>query len=56
MKVEVPCNTSFQVIVLNIYGVYAQIHDQFFCNKEKLEKVKNRYSDKDHWKIVVLDF
>ena len=54
MKTEVPC--MFQAIILDISGLYAQIHDQLYCNGEKLERIKVRYSDTTHWKIVVLDF
>lgn len=54
MKVELP-NMSLAVI-LDISGMYAHIHDQSYCNREKLEQLKGRYSDTTHWKIVVLDF
>lgn len=56
MKFQLPNNSFYQVIILDISGVYAQIHDQKHCNEAELAQVKERYSDTEHWRIVVVDF
>lgn len=49
-------NDIVQVIILDISGVYAQIHDQIFCSHEKADKFSKKYSDKNQWNVLVLDF
>ena len=44
-----------QVIILDISGVYAQIHNQGYFDKCSVEEIKTQYSDKQHWRVVVLD-
>lgn len=44
-----------QVIVLDISNIYAQIHNQGYFDKENIENIKNQYSDKQRWRVVVLD-
>lgn len=44
-----------QVIVLDISNIYAQIHNQGYFYKENIEEIKNQYSDKQRWRVVVLD-
>ena len=56
MKIEITSSKIVQAIILNISGLYAQIHDQKYCNEEELAQVKKRYSDTDRWYVVVLDF
>lgn len=54
MKAEIKENIV-QVIILDISGIYAQIHNQGYFDKEQIEEIKNQYSDKQHWRVVVLD-
>ena len=54
MKVEIEENVV-QVVILDISGVYAQIHNQGFFDKEQIEEIQNQYSDKEHWRVLVLD-
>ena len=49
-------NDIVQVIILDISGVYVHIHDQVYCSHEKADKFSERYSDKEHWHVLVLDF
>ena len=44
-----------QVIILDISGVYAQIHNQGYFDKHSIDEIKTQYSDKQHWRVVVLD-
>ena len=44
-----------QVIILDISGVYAQIHNQGYFESTSIEEIKSQYSDKQRWRVVVLD-
>ena len=44
-----------QVIILDISGVYAQIHNQGYFESTSIEEIKFQYSDKQRWRVVVLD-
>ena len=48
-------NSLSQVVILDISGIYAQIHNQGYFDKENIEKIKNQYSDTKHWRVLVLD-
>ena len=44
-----------RVIVLDISGVYAQIHNQGYFDKTSIDEIKQQYSDTGHWRVMVLD-
>lgn len=44
-----------QVVILDISGIYAQIHNQGYFDKEQVEEILNQYSNKEHWRVLVLD-
>ena len=44
-----------RVIVLDISGVYAQIHNQGYFDKTSIDEIKHQYSDTGRWRVVVLD-
>lgn len=44
-----------QVIILDISGVYAQIHNQGYFDKCSIEVIKAQYSDKQRWRVVIID-
>lgn len=44
-----------QVIILDISGVYAQIHNQGYFDKSSIGEIKQQYSDTKRWRVVVLD-
>ena len=44
-----------RVIVLDISGIYAQIHNQGYFAKSSIDEIKQQYSDTEHWRVVVLD-
>ena len=43
-----------RVIVLDISGIYAQIHNQGYFDKLSIDDIKQQYSDTEHWRAVVL--
>ena len=44
-----------RVIVLDISGIYAQIHNQGYFDKSSIDDIKKQYSDTERWRVVVLD-
>ena len=43
------------VIILDISGIYAQIHNQGYFDKSSIDDIKQQYSDTKRWRVVVLD-
>lgn len=54
MNTEIPDNL-IQIVILDISGIYAQIHNQGYFEKENLKEIKDQYSDTKHWRVLVLD-
>ena len=54
IKAEIKDNL-IRVIILDISGVYAQIHNQGYFSEQEVEEIKQQYSDTQHWRVVVLD-
>ena len=44
-----------RVIILDISGVYTQIHNQGYFSKDSIEEINQQYSDTKHWRVIVLD-
>ena len=44
-----------RVVILDISGVYAQIHNQGYFDKLSIDDIKKQYSDTERWRVVVLD-
>lgn len=44
-----------RVVILDISGVYAQIHNQGYLSEKEIEEIKKQYSDTEHWRVFVLD-
>ena len=53
MKADISENLV-QVIILDISGVYAQIHNQGYFDKSSIDEIKQQYSDTERWRVVVL--
>lgn len=47
--------SAVRVIILNISGLYAQIHNQGYFVKESISSIQQQYSDPKHWRVLVLD-
>ena len=43
------------VVILDVSGVYAQIHNQGYFDRSSIDEIKQQYSDIQHWRVVVLD-
>lgn len=43
------------IVILDISGIYAQIHNQGYFDKEQIEEIKKQYSDAKHWRVLELD-
>ena len=44
-----------RVIILDISGIYAQIHNQGYFEKESIDDIKQQYSDTERWRVIVLN-
>lgn len=44
-----------RVVILDISGIYVQIHNQGYFNKDTVEDIEKQYSNKELWKVIVLD-
>lgn len=44
-----------RVVILDISGIYAKIHNQGYFDSEQIEEIKKQYSDTEHWQILELD-
>lgn len=44
-----------RVIILDISGIYTQIHNQGYFDKTSIHEIKQQYSDTGRWRVVVLD-
>ena len=54
MKTEISENIV-HIFILDISGVYAQIHNQGYFDKSSINEIKQQYSDTERWRVVVLD-
>ncbi len=44
-----------EIVILNISGIYAQIHNQGYFDRTSIESIQNQYSNKELWRVLVLD-
>lgn len=54
MIVEMKDNI-IHVVILDVSGIYAQIHNQGYFDKISIDDIKQQYSDTGRWRVVVLD-
>ena len=54
MQTEIKSD-AIRVVILDISGVYIQIHDQGYFDSKTVEEIQMRYSDTEHWRVLVLD-
>ena len=54
IKAEIKDNL-IRVIILDISGVYAQIHNEGYFDKYSVDEIKKQYSDTERWRVVILD-
>lgn len=53
MQIEIKDN-AIHIVILDISGIYAQIHDQGYYSKKDAEEIQRQYSDTKHWQVLVL--
>lgn len=44
-----------RVVILDISGIYVQIHDQGYFDSNSIKDIQQQYSDTEHWRVLVLD-
>lgn len=44
-----------RVVILDISGIYAQIHNQGYFDDSSVDEIKQQYSDTERWRVLVLD-
>lgn len=44
-----------RVVILDISGIYTQIHNQGYFDKSTVDEIQQRYSDTERWHVLVLD-
>ena len=54
MNITIPFGLT-HIVILDISGVYAQIHNQGYFDHANVQDIQEQYKDTAHWKIVVLD-
>ena len=53
MIVEMTDNL-IHVVILDVSGVYTQIHNDGYFDKVSLCEIEKQYKDKSHWRIVIV--
>lgn len=43
-----------RVVILDISGIYVQIHDQGYFDKSSIDDIKLQYPDTQRWRVIVL--
>lgn len=43
-----------RVVILDILGIYAQIHNQGYFDNNSINKIKQQYLDIKHWRVFLL--
>ncbi len=44
-----------RVIILDLSGIYVQIHNQGYFDKESISEIQKQYSDTKLWHVLVID-
>ena len=53
MIIEISDNL-IHVVILDISGVYVQIHNDGYFDRVSLDNINEQYKDKSHWRIVII--
>lgn len=54
MTKDIP-NKIIRVIMLDISGIYVQIHNQGYFDNSSVDEIKQQYSNTERWRVLVLD-
>lgn len=44
-----------RVVILDISGIYVQIHNQGYFDENTIKDIQQQYSDTEHWKVFILE-
>lgn len=44
-----------RLVILDISGIYVQIYDQGYFDRAIIDDIQQKYSDTEHWRVLVLD-
>ena len=44
-----------RVVILDISGIYVQIHNQGYFDNSSVDEIKQQYSNTERWRVLVLD-
>ena len=56
MMIGTTINGNFiRVVILDISGIYSQIHNQGYFDKSSIDEIQQQYSDTGRWRVIVLD-
>ena len=47
-------NNMVRVVILDISGIYVQIHNQGYFDNLSVSEIRQQYSDTEHWRVLVL--
>lgn len=45
-----------RVVILDVSGIYAQIHNQGYFDIETVDEIKKQYSDEKRWRVLTIDY
>lgn len=48
-------NNLVRVVILDISGIYAQIHNQGYFDKKSVDKIKEQYNNKELWRVLLIN-
>ena len=54
MTKDIP-NYIVRIVILDISGIYVQIHNQGYFDNSSVDEIKRQYSDTGRWRVLVLD-
>ena len=54
MNADISANL-LHIVILDVSGIYAQIHNQGYFDKSSIDDIKEQYSDTRRWRVIVLD-
>lgn len=53
MKTEID-KDRIHIVILDIQGLYAQIHDEMWVNNIELDQIRHAYKNYRKWRIIKL--
>ena len=54
MNTTIPSGLT-HIVILDISGVYAQIHNQGYFDKDFVDDIRKQYIDERHWMVLIIE-